>query len=69
MMQKPRLVITRSALGQLQDRVLAQYFNTGRVVKYGRMLDHYRDLVTDGEKQQQQQDQPAIGEEKYALAQ
>jgi len=62
-MQKPRLVITRGALGELQERVLAQYFATGRRVKYANVLDEYRDLVGGAAPVS------APTEKKYTLAQ
>ena len=48
LMQKPRLVVTQDALLQLQDRVLKQYTNTGKLNKYSPMMEQYQELVEAG---------------------
>ena len=69
-MQKPRLVLSRAALAELQERVMAQYLDTGRRVKYARVLGEYRALAQaregdgDGEATEAK---PAAS--KYTLAQ
>ena len=47
-MQKPRLVITASGLHDLQSRILNQYYNTGKVVKYASALTQYQSMVDAG---------------------
>ena len=48
MMQKPRLVITASALQELQDRILAQYYNSSKHYKYNDVMAQYSSLVRGG---------------------
>ena len=46
LMQKPRLVITKAALEELQARVLAQYHHGNKHYKYNSIMNHYNTLVT-----------------------
>ena len=47
MMQKPRLVITKTALMELQSRILAQYHHSNKHYKYNHIMNNYQALVNN----------------------
>eukprot|EP01006_Ploeotia_vitrea_P066553 TRINITY_DN95208_c0_g1_i1.p1 TRINITY_DN95208_c0_g1~~TRINITY_DN95208_c0_g1_i1.p1 ORF type:complete len:327 (-),score=-28.39 TRINITY_DN95208_c0_g1_i1:68-1048(-) len=60
LMQKPKLVITASALEELQERIISQYHHTGKHYKYNNVMLNYTEIAGKVE--------PIVPEKKYELA-